>query len=270
MMPLSAAEAEQLELLSSLGTLTPQQLEAVTRECHRGSTLTTALTLLTDERQVWAALAEDAGKPFYDSHLALQVFCTDMFDFRVALEHQILPHRPQGDLMEVITYNTGRLDGPAAAIDHQHLVHSVVSPTVWRYLYDLAYPTCLTGTLDALQARALITCTPLGTPTTCTPEQDAEILAMTHGLHAIDVRRQPVDENVRDLISPAVKALCRAYPHRLEGAALVVMMVDPHDELALHRLRQQTQRPIVPNVTTQSVIDALIEEDWSSGRWPEL
>ncbi|MDN8994312.1 hypothetical protein Q0P39_14615, partial [Staphylococcus aureus] len=77
---------------------------------------------------------------------------------------------------------------------------------VWRYLYDLAYPTCVTGSLNEAQARALVTGTPLGEVVSTTPEQRAEILAITRGYHYIDLRRDPIDDAVRLLISTPVKA----------------------------------------------------------------
>ncbi|ABW35132.1 General secretory system II protein E domain protein (plasmid) [Deinococcus geothermalis DSM 11300] len=272
MITLPTAESSREELLSELASvhvITPEQARNVHAECARGATLTSALALLTDEREVWAFLSARAGKSFFRTHHALQVFFTDLLDHHAALAHQVLPWRTRGPELQVLTYNPGRVDGPAPEFGGRSLNHTVISPTVWRYLYDLAYPTCVTGSLNEAQARALVTGTPLGEVVSTTPEQRAEILAITRGYHYIDLRRDPIDDAVRLLISTPVKALTRAYPHHLEGQRLVVMMVDPDDQAALRRLQQQAQLELIPTITTQDVIDQLVAEDERSGRWVE-
>lgn len=248
--------------LTERGVITPGQARDVGRECDRGATLTTSLALMTDERAVWHHLAQAAGKPFLNSHQDLQVFFTDLLDHQGALQHQLLPHRSRGRELQVVTYNPQRQDGAfPPALSGQLLRHAVVSPTVWRYLYDLAYPSCVTGTLDEAEAAALVSCLPLGVPHSVTPEQRAEILALTRGYRSIDLRRDPVEQGVRGLVSASMKVWTHAYPHHLEGGRLVVMMADPGDFAAIHRLRQQTQREIIPAVTTREVIDQLIHQD---------
>ncbi len=260
---------EQGTLLPGLierGVITAAQARAVERECDRGATLTTALALMTDERAVWRHLAQAAGRPFLNSHQDLQVFFTDLLGYREALQHQVLPHRSRGRELQVVTYNPQRQDGAfPPALPGQLLRHALVSPTVWRYLYDLAYPSPVTGPLGEAEAAALVCCLPLGVPHSATPEQRAEILALTRGYRSIDLRREPVEPGVRGLVSPSLKALTHAYPHHLEGGRLVVMMVDPGDSAAIGRLRQQTQREIIPAVSTREVIDGLIREDDLAG-----
>lgn len=258
-----------LSHLADQGVVSAPEAENVRREISRGATLFTALALMTDERAVWAHLAQTAGRRFLRTHQELQVFFTDLFGFEFALRHQVLPWRSRGRELQVVTYNPEAEDGPVAELPGLQLRCAVVSPTVWRYLYDLAYPTSLTGTLSQAQAQALVTLTALGSPATTTPEQHAEILAMTHGYHYIDLRRDPLDEDVRSLVTTPLKSLTRAYPHHREGSRLVMMMVDPEDDLALHRLRQQTQLDIIPTVTTQAVIDELIARDQADGLWTE-
>ena len=55
----------------------------------------------------------------------------------------------------------------------------------------------VTGVLDDAHATALVSCTPLGTLTFVTPEQRAEILAMTRGYRDINLRRDPIDARDR-------------------------------------------------------------------------
>ena len=256
-----------LAALASADLLTPQQAGNVRAECRRGATLTSALALMADESSIWDFLASRAGKPFLRTHQEMRVFSPHLLDHHAALKHQILPWKKRGRALQVLTYNPERVDGLVENLGGRMLFHTVTSPTVWRYLYDIAYPSCITGPLDEAQACALVTSTPLEEPANTTPEQRAEILAMTRGYHYIDLRRDPIDDQVRTMLTLPVKVLCRAYPHHLEGQRLVVMMVDPDDQQGLQKMKQQTQRELVPTVTTQDVIDQLIAEDERSGDW---
>lgn len=267
--PQPLPDHDLLHQLVTDAALTPEDLSRVHAERQRGASLYTALALATDERVVWAHLARTHGKTHLTSHKDLRVFFTDLFDHHVALRHQILPWRTRGNELQVVTYHPAARDGANGDLNNQVLHHTLVSPTVWRYLYDLAYPTSRTGILPEAEAQALVTLTPLGEATTTTPEQRAEILAMTDGFHYIDVRRDPVHEDVRTIVTTPVKRHTRSYPHRFEGNRLVVMMVDPHDTWALQQLKQQTQRDLIITVTTEAVVEAMIQRDLDDGLWRE-
>ncbi len=249
-----------IDQLLEQGVIKHHHFEAIARELRRGATLLSALTA-GPEARIWAHLARRHGLPHYPQHTDLKVLFADLIPHHLALTHQILPHRTRGHDLQVLTYTHTRPDGPSADFPGLTLRHTLVTPTVWRRAYRLCYPEGLVGRLSETQATALVTLTPLGEAATTTPEQRAEITALTSGLQFIDLHTHPIDEAVIPLVTLAMKALTHSYPHHLEGRRLVVLMVDPHDQDALARLRAQTQREILPAITTAETIQHLLDVD---------
>lgn len=246
-----------VQALSHLGLLSDTERDQAQQELGRGATLLSALAPF--ESRLWPHYASSRQMPYHPTHTSLQVLFADLIPRQLALTHQIIPHRTRGQALQVITYQPDAPDGPHPDFPGSLLRHALTPPSVWRRVFNLAYPTALAGPLSEEEARALVTLTPLGQPVSVTPEQHAEITALISGLRYIHLSRDPTDPDVQPLVSLPLKALTRAYPHHLEGSRLVVLMQNPHDQQALARLRAQTQRDIIPAITTDETIQALLD-----------
>jgi len=257
---------DALGLLLHQQIITERQYERCQHETQHGSNVTNALHLFCHDVIVWRSLAERSGMPYYADAKELKVMFTDLFPHTTALQHALLPHRSRGAELQVLTYDPSAQDGIHAGFPGWILKHALVAPSIWRQLYLLAYPKSVTGALSDEQAQALITYTrmperPSAGPARMTAEQRAELLAMQLGFRYIDLRTDPVDDDVRHLINISSKATNMVYPHHLEGSQLIMLMVNPTDAECIRMLSRQTQLNIVPAIVTEKVIHQLLEEE---------
>lgn len=239
--------------------------QAQYRACHEeikaGSNVIHALHLFSPEAEVWRHFATQGKYPFYPTIQDLRVIFSDLIDHKTALQYGILPHRTRGQDLQVVTFDPSAMNGIHEAFPGRVVQHALIPPSQWRALFELLYPASLIGQLSELLAQALVTFTPTGADTTMTPEQTAEVLALTRQLRYIDLRTDPPDDDVRHLVTLPTMALSMAYPHHLEGGTLVMLMSNPEDTAAIERLTRQTRLRIVPAIVTEKVIDSLLRQE---------
>lgn len=241
--------------------ITPAEHSRIINEMQRGASAISATSLHTDDRHVWHRLGQTLGIPTFADHTDLKLIFADLFTHDLALETAFAPHITRGLITKVITYDPRSVTAAHPAFPGTPLHVTLVAPSIWRRIYDLAYPAALTGPLSSEQLTALISFTRTGERVTLSPEQRAEHAAILHNLRYIDPRREPVDDDLRHLLTANLKTLLQVYPHHIEGDALVTLMVNPTDAAQLQRLEQVTQRRIIPAVTTPDMIRELLERD---------
>jgi len=238
-----------------------KQYAACQEEVQAGSNVIHALHLFSPEAAVWRHFAVQGKYTFYQTYSELRVIFSDLLDFRTALQYSILPHRTKGLDIEVVTFDPSAMNGLHEAFPGRTVRHAILPPSQWRSLFELLYPPNLTGRLSEEHAKALVTYTQTGMETTMTPEQHAEVIALTKSLRYIDLRTDPPDSDVRHLITLPTMAQSMAYPHHLEGGNLITLMADPEDHAAIDRLTRQTRLRIVPAIATARVIDTLLRQE---------
>jgi|GEM_PF-5560439 len=211
---------------------------------------------LENAHDVWQQFALERRLPYYARHEDLCVLFTDLFDSRVALQHQILPHRTSGQDICVVTYDHTRKDTYLSGVGM--VKHALVTPRTWRFLFDLAYPRALTGPLSWEEAVALATLTPLGTDAGLTSEQFAEAKALQRDLPYLDPAQQPPQVGVQHLIESGTQRHRLVIPHSVTNGTLTVLMADPDDDSTVRLIELQTQLNVRRAVTTKEAITALL------------
>ncbi len=91
------------------------------------------------------------------------------------------------------------------------------------------------------------------------PEMLAKSLATQLGYSYIDPTDAPPDPSVLTMVPESTVRRYTVFPHHLEGNALVVLMKDPRNILAIDDLRMLTKREIIPAVSAEAAIVKLIE-----------
>ncbi len=91
------------------------------------------------------------------------------------------------------------------------------------------------------------------------PEMLAKSLATQLGYSYIDPTDAPPDPSVLTMVPESTVRRYTVFPHHLEGSALVVLMKDPRNILAIDDLRMLTRREIIPAVSAEAAIVKLIE-----------
>ncbi|WP_027881319.1 ATPase, T2SS/T4P/T4SS family [Meiothermus rufus] len=91
------------------------------------------------------------------------------------------------------------------------------------------------------------------------PEMLAKSLATQLGYPYIDPTDAPPDPSVLTMVPESTVRRYTVFPHHLEGNALVVLMKDPRNILAIDDLRMLTKREITPAVSAEAAIVKLIE-----------
>lgn len=253
-------EALLQELLEH-GVIDQRGAAGIQRQLRAGASVVSALRLGGNDSVIWPYLAQKVGRPYYPDQQSVRVMFTDLLNFIDVLSTGFLPQRTRGNELQVLTYNPVIASGPHERFPGWLVTPALVSPTLWRTLYELGYPRSITGRLNEQQATALVSLTTLGTTTGVTPDQHAEIQALVRGYTFIDPTINPPNPAVRGTISLPSKALNRCYPHHEEAQALVVMMVDPDDTQALRNIQIQTQMRVIPAITTQQHIDKLLTDE---------
>ncbi|ASN83258.1 hypothetical protein [Deinococcus ficus] len=248
--------------LLTLNHLDHEQFHRCQEEVKKGSNVINALSLFANDTEIWRQFALESEREFHPDHRSLRVMFSDLMTYDLVLRTGLLPHRERGPELQVVTYDPGMVDGPHPAFPGRVLKHALIPPSAWRTLFDLAYPQVLIkASMTEPEAVALVTFTQTGASIRMTPEQRAEVIALTRGYRFIDVRTDPVDPEVIGLINLSTKAMSSAYPHHLEGGNLVVLMSDPEDQEAIDRLYKQTRLRIIPAIVTRAIIDELLKKE---------
>lgn len=227
--------------------------------------LYSALQLAGLDHRVWRYFAQQYNRTFYATREDLRVVYAGLFDHRTCLATGLLPHHKRGDEVVVLGYEPRFTRVPHPNLDALKLRVGLITPTLWRILFALAYPPALTGPLDMAEATALVTYSTTGQQSSATPEQRAEITAITRGYEFINPETHPPDPSVRYMINLPTKALFGCYPHHLEnshaGPHLVVLMAHPDNAAALAQLQEQSQMRVRAAISTQRAIDRLINAE---------
>jgi type IV pilus assembly protein PilB len=96
------------------------------------------------------------------------------------------------------------------------------------------------------------------------PEMLAKSLAAQLGYPYIDPGDTPPDTSVLTLVPETTVRRYTIFPHHIEGSALVVLMKDPRNILAIDDLRMITKRDVMPAVAAENNITKLIERFYGS------
>lgn len=91
------------------------------------------------------------------------------------------------------------------------------------------------------------------------PRELAAVQALHLGIPMVDLAGQEVDARALSLLPEAVARQYTALPLRFDGEALVVVMANPHDMLALQDLSVRARRPIKQVVATAAEIEEHID-----------
>ncbi len=91
------------------------------------------------------------------------------------------------------------------------------------------------------------------------PEMLAKSLAAQLGYPYIDPAESPPDANLITMVPEATVRRYTVFPHHLENNALVVLMKDPRNILAIDDLKMLTKKDILPAVAAEGAITKLIE-----------
>ena len=248
------------ELLGA-NAITSEQQKSIETHIARGANTISALRQGGDEMRIWHYLAQKFERPFYPTQQTVRVMFTDLINFHDVLQTGWLPHRTRGIELQVLTYSPIDTNTQIDLFPGWIVVPSLITPTLWRTLYELGYPTTITGRLTHAQATALVTFTTTDTFTSATEDQQAEIKAAARGYTFIDPTINPPNPAVRNTVTLPTKALHRCYPHHEEADALVLMMLNPEDKTAIQTIQAQTQRRIIPTITTQEHLNNLLLAD---------
>lgn len=241
--------------------ITADEWQQVIALLSDNANLYSALRLSGVDDKVWTHLAGEYGRTLYGRRGDLQVIFADLFDHRAALATGLLPHRTRGVETEVLSFEPRFTRVPHPALDPLTLRVGLVTPGLWRTLFHLTFPPVLTGRLSLAEATALVTHTLTGQHTGATPEQLAEIQALTLGYEFIDPLTHPPDDAVQHMVNLDTKAHIGCYPHHREGDVLVVLMARPDNAAALRQVSEQAQLKVRAAISTQRAIDALIRAE---------
>ncbi|GAA5534753.1 hypothetical protein [Deinococcus aluminii] len=259
-----------LQTLHALGFLSQAQSAAARSllEQGGGTPLGAVATVLGEQAaHLWGQMARELGWPFYPDHKALKSLEGHLLDHRAALRLGVLPHRRQYTHLHVLTHDPGVRAEELPELG-SHVALELVPPDVYRRVYALLYPRLPFERFDEAEALAIATgrggrlfaggsIAQWRARRLITEAQAAEAQAILNGFEYANPEVSAPDPSTLSLLPVDTMVMLRAYPYRLVGGRLQVLMSEPNDR-AVRTLELTTQRRVEPVMTARASLDLLL------------